>query len=94
MPKVVQIQCVECEDAKPHQRVRYVGGSNPDGTRWKLSEDNAIAGMKDGKWRFWAVGKTKSVWIVTAKSASGREYLKAEPDWVQPATLLSLPECP
>jgi hypothetical protein len=26
--------------------------------------------------------------------ASGREYLKAEPDWVRPAALLALPECP
>jgi hypothetical protein len=50
--------------------------------------------MKEGKWRFWTAGERKSVWIVTAKSTSGREYLKAEPDWVQPATLLTLPECP
>jgi hypothetical protein len=31
---------------------------------------------------------------VAAKSASGREYLKAETDWVQPAKLLALPDCP
>jgi hypothetical protein len=68
--------------------------SSTDGTRWKLTEDAAIAGMKTGKWRFWTAGQRKSVWIVAAKSASGREYLKAEPDWVQPATLLALPECP
>src|SRR5271166_2308715 len=37
---------------------------------------------------------TMPVWVVTAKSASGREYLKAEPDGVQPATLLALPDCP
>jgi hypothetical protein len=94
MAKLVQIQFVQCDNAKPHQRVRYVGGLNPDGTSWKLPEDKAIAGMKEGKWRFWAVGERKGVWIVTAKSASGREYLKAEPDWVRPATLLALPECP
>jgi hypothetical protein len=58
-----------------------------------LSEDAAIAGMKDGKWRFWTAGDKKSVRVVTAKSASGREYLKAETDWVQPATLLALPDC-
>jgi len=56
-------------------------------------EEKAIAGVKEGKWRFWAAGERKSVWIVTAKSASGREYLKAESDWVQPATLFHLPEC-
>ena len=67
---------------------------NPDGTGWRLSEENAIAGMKAGKWRFWVAAEKKSVWIVTAKSASGHEYLKAEPDWVQPAALLALPELP
>jgi hypothetical protein len=38
---------------------------NPDGTCWKLSEEKAIAGVKEGKWRFWAAGERKSVWIVT-----------------------------
>jgi Protein of unknown function (DUF3892) len=94
MAKLVQIQYVKCDQGKPHFRVRYVGGINPDGTPWKLSEETAIAGMKEGKWRFWTAGQKKSVWIVTAKSASGREYLKGEPDWIQPATLLALPECP
>ena len=39
-------------------------------------------------------GDKKSVWVVTAKSTSGREYLKAETDWVQPVTLLALPDLP
>lgn len=71
MTNLVQIQCVKCDNAKSYQPVRYVGGVNPDGTCWKLSEDKAIAGMKEGKWRFWAAGERKSVWIITAKSASG-----------------------
>jgi len=28
-------------------------------------EEKAIAGVKEGKWRFWAAGERKSVWIVT-----------------------------
>ena len=91
MPNLVQILYVKCDKANPHQRLRYVGGTNPDGTHWKLSEDEAIAGMKEGKWRFWTTGGKKSVWVVTAKSASGREYLKAENDGSQPVTLLALP---
>ena len=58
-----------------------------------MSEDEAVAGMMEGKWRFWTARDKKSVWVVTAKSASGREYLKAETDWVQPVTLLALPDC-
>ena len=94
MSKLFQIECVRSDKANPHQRVRYVGDMNADGTRWKLSEDVAIAGIKEGKWRFWTAGDKKSVWIVAAKSASGRECLKAETDWVQPVTLLALPDCP
>ena len=93
MPKLVQILYVKSDNTNLHPRVQYVGGMNPDGTRWNLSEDAAIAGMKVGKWRFWTAGGKKSVWVVAAKSASGREYLKAETDWVQPATLLALPDC-
>ena len=44
-------------------------------------EEKAIVGVKEGKWRSWAAGERKSAWIATAKSASGREYLKAESDW-------------
>jgi hypothetical protein len=44
MAELVQIQFVKCGNTKPHRRVRYVGGLNPDGTHWKLSEDKAIAG--------------------------------------------------
>ena len=58
-----------------------------------MSEDDAVAGLKEGKWRFWTARDKKSVWVVTAKSASGREYLKAETDWVRPVTLLGLPDC-
>src|SRR5271166_1416713 len=37
-----------------------------------------IAGLKEGKWRFWTAVDKKSVWVVTAKPASGRDYLRAE----------------
>ena len=60
MPKLVQIQCVKCDKAIPHLRVRYVGGMNPDGTRWKMSEDEAVAGMKEGKWRFWTAATKRA----------------------------------
>ena len=93
MSRLVQIQYVKCDKANPPQRP-ICWGMNPDGTLWKLSEDVAIAGLKEGKWRFWTAGDKKSVWVVAAKSASGREYLKAETDWVQPVTLLALPNCP
>lgn len=90
----VQIQCIRKTDRmNPHERIQAVGGTNADGTRWRLSEDDAIAGIEAGKWRFWTAGGGHSVWVIIA-THNGRKYLKTEPDGVRPDNLLSLPECP
>ncbi len=78
----------------PHERIKSIGGVKVDGSRWKLSEDEAIAGIKAGTWRFWTAAGGKSVWVVIAKTSAGHEYLKTEPDGVTPDNLLALPECP
>ena len=45
MAQDVQIQCINKSDRKnAHERIRFVGGVNANGTRWKLSETDAIAG--------------------------------------------------
>ncbi len=95
MAQDVQISCInKTPRSDAHLRISNVGGMNADGSRWRLSLDQAIAGIKAGKWRFWTAGGGKSVWVVIAISAQGHEYLKTEPDRIQPDNLLSLPECP
>ncbi len=91
----VQIHCINKSDrTNVHERIQSVGGINADGTRWKLTEDEAIAGIKADKWKFWTTGGGKSVWVIIAKTAQRHEYLKTEPDGVVPDNLLALPECP
>jgi hypothetical protein len=91
----LQIRCINKTDRmNPHERIRNVGGLNDDNTRWKLSVSDAIAGIKQGKYKFWVSVAGKSVWVVIARSAYGNEYLKTEADGEQPNNLLSLPECP
>lgn len=92
----IQIQCINKTDRfNPHERIRSIGGVNPDGTRWKLSEDEAIAGIKSGKWQFYVERPAgHRVAVIIARSASGREYLKTETDGETPNNLLALPECP
>ncbi len=46
-----QIRCINKSDRQnPHERIRNVGGVSQDGTAWKLTEQTAIAGIKNGKW--------------------------------------------
>jgi hypothetical protein len=95
MAQDVQIQCINKTDRQSaHERIKNVGGVNPNGANWKLPLDQAVAGAKNGTYHFWTHVNGKSVWVVVAKSASGNEYLKTEADGEHQNNLLSLPECP
>jgi hypothetical protein len=95
MPSEIQVKCINKSDRyNPHERIISIGGTNADGTRWKLSQKDAIEGIEIGKWKFYVSVGGKSVWVIIAKSAQGNKYLKTESDGEQPNNLLSLPECP
>jgi hypothetical protein len=93
MPENHQIKCVNKSDRfNPHERILSAGGTNPDGGRWKLAQEEAIAGIESGKWRFWVHDGGHTVWVIVATSRLGNKYLKTENDGDQPDNLLSLPE--
>ncbi len=91
---VVQASCIRKRPSHydPHTRVAGIGGYH-GGSRWYLSEDEAIRDIDAGKYRFYPSVSGHSVWIIIA-SHNGRRYLKTEADGYAPNNLLSLPECP
>jgi len=53
MAASVRIRCINKSDRfNPHERITHVGGTNDNGTRWKLTQPDAIAGIESGRWEF------------------------------------------
>ena len=93
MPGTHRIRCVQRgEGNRPHERITHIGGSTSDGTRWKISQTEAMAGMRDGVWTFYVSLDGETLRVDIAKGEKGEEYLKTEKDGTQPEQLLSLPE--
>ncbi len=91
----VRVQCInKTPRTDPHLRISHVGGTNRDGTRWRMTEDAAIRSIKAGEYSFYVERPTGHRVDVIVATRLGHEYLKTTADGEQPDNLLSLPECP
>jgi hypothetical protein len=90
----LEIKCInKTNRTDPHERIHSVGGLNANGTRWKLTQPNAIRGIENGTYSFWTQGGGRIADVIIAIH-SGHKYLKTVNDGIHPNNLLALPECP
>ncbi|MGY3347107.1 MULTISPECIES: DUF3892 domain-containing protein [unclassified Bradyrhizobium] len=94
MAKRVRIRCINKSDRRnAHERIKFVGGLNSDGTRWRLPVAKTIGDIESREWEFYVEESGITVEVIVA--TDGRhKYIKTTVDGIQPDNLLSLPECP
>ncbi len=85
--------CINKSDrSNPWERITHVGGVS--GSRWKITQHEAIQFIKTKEWRFFVEVGGRKVDVIVAESRFGNKYLKTEADDTESNNLLSLPECP
>ncbi|MGH6660137.1 MAG: DUF3892 domain-containing protein [Rhodospirillales bacterium] len=90
-----RVRCINKSDRpNPHERITHIGGTNADGTRWRITQESAIEGIETDKWNFYVEVDGDRVEVIVAVSRYENKYLKTEADGDMPNNLLSLPECP
>jgi hypothetical protein len=92
MANSLAVSCIRKPVRSPHTHIEGIGGIT-NGQRWYLTEDQAIADIKNGSFTFHVKKGERDVQVIIG-TREGREYLKTEEDDTRRDNLLSLPECP
>ncbi len=96
MARYLHIRCIaKTERTSAHERIRAIGGVSSDGSRWTLTQHQAISQIEDGTSMFYIeTPRGKRFDVIVAVDVHADKYLKTVSDREQPEKLLSLPNCP
>ncbi len=90
-----QITCINQGNRQDiHERISLIGGLDENGSRWKMTRQEAIHGIEAGEYEFFIKKKGITYEVVVAVSRFDYKYLKLISDGDEPNSLLNLPECP
>ena len=91
----IRIECINKYPGRdPHRHITHIGGKHANGSRWKLTEEEAVHRVRSGKWDFYVEAGGRTARVIVVRSAAGNDYLKTQMDGYRPDNLLALPECP
>jgi hypothetical protein len=94
LPSRLDVGCVKHDTAEDvDQVIQLVGGVWPgDGRPWKISDNDGVLMVDAGALELFITPSGQPIHVST--SATGRRYLRSNPDDVNPDNLAQLPECP
>ncbi len=76
---------------EPEFMIQAIGGQNPDGTFWKISQGRAVYFIENGSYDFFIRDSGQKVKVVVDSGQFGQKYLRTELDEIFPEHLLRLP---
>jgi hypothetical protein len=94
MPSAYDVEsvCRSVDATNPYETVTHLCGTSYDGSIWRIPIDDAIEGIKCGRFAFYILqAEGKKLPLRIARSPYNRLYLKPEQDKREPFTLLKLP---
>lgn len=90
----VEVMCITKPIRDEHHRIKGIGGLNGDGSRWWMTQEEAIQMVETGRFFFHVRDGDTRIKIETDVTDRGTKFIRTMPDGIPTNDLDALPECP